>query len=102
MFLHVSRTEGLPQVLAEAQAAGIPIVATAVGGVPGAIDHGRNGLLIPPDDAGAAVDALKRLRLDADLRASLITEGLRRAEAETMEAQLAVVAAFLERAVPAT
>ena len=67
-FLHVSLTEGLPQVLAEAQSAGVPIVATAVGGVPGAIEHRRNGLLIPPDDAGAAVDALEKLRLDETLQ----------------------------------
>ncbi|MGI9657539.1 MAG: glycosyltransferase [Gaiellaceae bacterium] len=101
VFLHVSRTEGLPQVLAEAQAAGIPIVATAVGGVPGAIEHERNGLLIPPDDATAAVDALERLRLDAELRKALIAEGLRRAQTETMEAQLDRVAAFLRSALQA-
>ena len=99
-FLHVSRTEGLPQVLAEAQSVGLPIVATAVGGVPGAIEHGANGLLIPPDDARAAVEALERIRVDGSLRAGLITEGLRRAQAETMEAQLDRVAAFLRGALP--
>ncbi len=102
VFLHVSLTEGLPQVLAEAQAAGTPIVATAVGGVPGAIEHERNGLLIPPDDARAAVDALERLRNDHELRAALITEGLRRARTETMEAQLDRVAMFLRDALEAS
>lgn len=97
-FLHVSRTEGLPQVLAEAQAAGIPIVATAVGGVPGAIEHEQNGLLIPPGDARAAVEALERLRRDESLRAHLVAEGLRRAATETMEAQLDRVATFLRDA----
>ncbi len=101
-FLHVSQTEGLPQVIAEAQSAGLPIVATAVGGVPAAIEHERNGLLIPPDDAGAAIDALERLQLDHDLRATLITEGLRRARAETMETQLDRVAAFLRDSLPST
>lgn len=101
VFLHVSKTEGLPQVLAEAQAAGIPIVATAVGGVPSAIEHERNGLLIPPESAAAAVAALERLRTDDGLRASLVDEGLRRARTETMEAQLARVAGFLRESLPA-
>lgn len=50
-FLHVSLTEGLPQVLFEAQAAGLPIVATAVGGVASALRGGETGLLMPPEDA---------------------------------------------------
>ena len=101
VFLHVSRTEGLPQVLAEAQAAGLPIVATAVGGVPGAIEHGATGLLVPPDDAAAAVEALERIRLDETLRGTLIEESLRRARGQTMEAQLERVAAFLRSSLPA-
>ncbi len=55
-FLHISWTEGMPQVLLEAFAAGTPVVATAVGGVPEAA--GDAALLIPPGDAGAAADAL--------------------------------------------
>ena len=54
-FLHVSWTEGLPQVLLEAFAAGTPVVATAVGGVPEAA--GDAALLIPPGDADAAAAA---------------------------------------------
>jgi glycosyltransferase involved in cell wall biosynthesis len=94
-FLHVSRTEGLPQVLAEAQAAGLPIVATAVGGVPDAVGRGRAALLVPPDDVVAAVRALERLAADADLRTRLIQTGLELAARETMEAQLDRVAEFL-------
>ena len=51
-FLHVSWTEGMPQVLLEAFAAGTPVVATAVGGVPEAA--GDAALLIPPGDPDAA------------------------------------------------
>ena len=55
VFLHVSFTEGLPQVLFEAQAAGTPVVATDVGGVSEALGAGSCGLLIEPDDADAAI-----------------------------------------------
>jgi glycosyltransferase involved in cell wall biosynthesis len=98
-FLHVSFTEGLPQVLFEAQAAGLPIVATDVGGVADALDGGRLGLLVPPADAGAAVDALERLAGDEELRRTFVERGLERAGTETMDAQLERIAAFLRAAV---
>ena len=59
-LLHVSWTEGVPQVLYEAFAAGLPVVATDVGGVAEAV--GDAALLIPPGDANAAADAVFRLR----------------------------------------
>jgi phenylacetate-CoA ligase len=86
-FLHVSLTEGLPQVLYEAMAAGLPIVATDVGGVAAALAQGRRGLLIPPNDPSAAVDALERLRGDVNLRRDLILAGLRHASEETLDVQ---------------
>lgn len=88
VFLHVSLTEGLPQVLFEAQAAGTPIVATAVGGVREALAGGASGLLIGPEDAGAAIAAVERLAGDAQLRSRLIAAALENAEHETLEAQL--------------
>jgi glycosyltransferase involved in cell wall biosynthesis len=100
-FLHVSFTEGLPQVLFEAQAAGLPIVATAVGGVSEALGGGKTGLLIPPADAGAAVAALERLADDEELRRGLCAAGLANAEHETLEAQLDRLAAFFREAVSA-
>jgi glycosyltransferase involved in cell wall biosynthesis len=97
-FLHVSLTEGVPQVLFEAAAAGLPLVATSVGGVAEALHGGDLGLLVPPGDPGAAVEALTRLRGDGELRERLIRAGLRNARAETMEAQLDRIAAFLRSA----
>jgi glycosyltransferase involved in cell wall biosynthesis len=94
VFLHVSLTEGLPQVLFEAQAAGLPIVATAVGGVPAALHEGRTGLLVPPGDAAACASALERLAADGALRARLIDAGLRAVEQDTLEAQLERLATF--------
>lgn len=98
-FLHVSHTEGLPQVLFEAQAAGIPVVATAVGGVAAAV--GEAALLVPPDDPAAAVAAVERLAGDPGLRRRLAAAGLRIAARETMEAQLERHAAFFAAGIAA-
>jgi len=94
-FLHVSHTEGLPQVLFEAQAAGLPVVATDVGGVAAALGHGERGLLVKPADATAAAQACERLRLEPDLRNTLIRRGLDFARRESMETQLDGLVAFL-------
>jgi glycosyltransferase involved in cell wall biosynthesis len=65
-----SLTEGLPVILLEALAAGVPAVSTAVGGTPEVIEDGFNGYLVPPDDAKAlAHRILDTLRDDAARRA---------------------------------
>jgi glycosyltransferase involved in cell wall biosynthesis len=92
-LLHVSWTEGLPQVLFEAFAARLPVVATAVGGVPAAA--GNAALLIEPGDAEAAVRALERVCGDAGTRARLVEAGLQRAAARTLEAEAGRLADFL-------
>jgi glycosyltransferase involved in cell wall biosynthesis len=95
-FLHVSSTEGVPQVLFEAQATGLPIVATDVGGVAAALGNGARGVLVPPGDAAAAAAGCERLRLDEQLRERLILDGLSFARAESIEAQLDRLVPFLE------
>jgi len=97
-FLHVSLTEGLPQVLFEAAAAGLPIVATDVGGVGSALGDGSRGLLVPPRDAPAAVAALLRLDGDPSLRERLMAAGLEHAREGTMEIQHGRLIAFLHAA----
>ena len=84
-FLHVSFTEGLPQVLFEAAAAGLPIVATDVGGVGEALHGGRAGLLVPPDDRSAAVQAMERVRDEPDSRRALVAGALQVAREGTIE-----------------
>jgi glycosyltransferase involved in cell wall biosynthesis len=93
-FLHVSWTEGLPQVLLEAFAAGVPVVATSVGGVPEAV--GDAALLVPAGDPEAAARALERLASDRDLRAELVRRGVERVRGHTLEAESRHVAAFLQ------
>lgn len=64
-----------PLKLYEYLAAGIPIVASAVGQVPGALDGGRLGVLVPPGDGPALAEALAALRIDRPRRAALATAG---------------------------
>jgi len=66
-----SLSEGLPLALLEAMAAGLPIVASAVGGIPEAARDGVHALLVPPDDDAALAAALERLLSDAELRRTL-------------------------------
>ena len=91
-FLHVSWTEGLPQTLFEAFAAGLPVVATAVGGVPAAV--GQSALLVEPGDAEAPAEQLKRLADDPALRGHLIESGVERVRSHTLEAESGRVVAF--------
>jgi glycosyltransferase involved in cell wall biosynthesis len=97
-FVHVSLTEGVPQVLTEALASGTPIVATDVGGVRMALEDGRGGLLVAPDDLGALVGALLRLADDRDLRLRLAQRGLELARQRTIEVEAARVAEFIRDA----
>lgn len=60
-LLLTSRMEGVPQAVTQALGLGVPVVATAVGGVPELVEHEQTGLLIPPEDPQAAADALSRI-----------------------------------------
>jgi glycosyltransferase involved in cell wall biosynthesis len=68
-FWLTSDWEGTPNVVLEAMAAGLPVVATAVGGTPEIVDDGNTGLLIPRGDQAALVSASRRL-LDDPAEAS--------------------------------
>lgn len=70
-FVLSSRREGLPNVVLEAMAMGLPIVATSVAGIPRIIDDGSNGLLVPADDRAALAAAVRRCITDEELRRRL-------------------------------
>ena len=63
--------DGFPNVLAEAMAMGIPVVSTAISGIPEMIDDGVHGLLVQPRDPQALADALRRVLSDAALHERL-------------------------------
>jgi len=74
-----SRKEGLPYVVLEALAAGLPILATASAGVEILVRHGHNGLIVPPDRPDLFAAALADLIADPDRRARLGRASLERA-----------------------
>lgn len=67
--------DGLPQMLMEAMACGLPAVSTRLVGIPDLVQDGETGLLVQPQDAAALADALDRIRTDPDLARRLAAAG---------------------------
>ena len=72
-----SYSEGVPKALIEAASCGRPIVATAVGGIPEIVRDGDNGLLVPPQNVAALVEALNCLLTNSKKRARMARRGRR-------------------------
>jgi len=68
LFVFPSRHEALGSVLLDVLQFGLPIVASNVGGIPGIVEEGVNGLLVAPEDAGTLFSALARVIDDDELR----------------------------------
>lgn len=80
-----SRYEPLGNVVIQSWAHGLPVVAAASQGPRALIEDGRDGLLVPVDDAPALAEGVRGLLADATLRARLVKRGLGRVEAEFSE-----------------
>jgi len=64
VFVMSSSTEGLPLVVLEAMATGLPVVSTSVGGIPDVLDEGQTGFLVPSEDEAALRERIAALHGD--------------------------------------
>ncbi len=101
VFVLPTLSEGTPHVLVEARANGLPCISTTAGGVPSTVTDGYDALLVPPKDARALARAIERVVGDAELRRSLIRNGLKAARQQTLGRFIAAVLRELNANVPA-
>jgi glycosyltransferase involved in cell wall biosynthesis len=94
LFVLPSRTEALPNSVMEAMAAGLPIVACRIGGIPELVEDGVTGLLVPPDDPDALGEAMAQLVANP-ARASALGAAARAAVAERFS-MARMIAGFTE------
>jgi glycosyltransferase involved in cell wall biosynthesis len=90
---HVTWTEGLPQILYEAFAARLPVVATDVGGIREAV--GEAALLVPAGRPQETAEGLASVGRDAKLRGELVERGIEVVRAHTLESETERVAEFI-------
>lgn len=96
VFVMSSFAEGIPVVLMEAMAMGVPCVATFVGGIPELIENGVTGLLVPAGDSLALADSIERLMSSPELCASIAEAGRRKvAECYNLDRNTMQLAALL-------
>lgn len=100
-YVQPSRAEAFGMAAAEAMAAGLPVVASAVGGLPEVVEDGTTGLLVPPDDPGALAAAIVQLARDPQLRAAMGQAGATRPSAFAPSAVAAAMSTVYEQAMAA-
>ena len=88
IFVLPSLNEGMGRVLVEAMAAGLPIVASRVGGIPDLVKHGENGLLVPPANPSALEQAISDLLSDKPSRKRMGETGKRMCRPYSAEAMV--------------
>jgi glycosyltransferase involved in cell wall biosynthesis len=75
-----TRTEGVPQSLLQATAAGVPLVASRIGGIPEVVEDGVTGLLVPPEDPAALAAAIEQTLADPAAAAARARTARKRCE----------------------
>ena len=83
IFLNTSRVDNMPVSVVEACAMGLPVISTAVGGVPSLLKDEETGLLVPDNDVQAMVDAVYRVLNDSTLAGKLSANGRLLAESSS-------------------
>ena len=95
VFVMPSLEEGFPIAALDAMAAGLPVLATSVGGVPELIEDGKTGWLVPPRDVEALAARLRVLLGDSELRANMGAAGFTRVQNNFSAAQMTMNFAHL-------
>jgi glycosyltransferase involved in cell wall biosynthesis len=88
MLVLPSLNEGMGRVLVEAMAAGKPVVASRVGGIPDLVQHGETGYLVPPADEKALADSIKKLLDDPGKAWEMGQQGKERCQQFSLEAMI--------------
>ncbi|MHB1652423.1 MAG: glycosyltransferase [Desulfitobacteriaceae bacterium] len=96
LFVLPSLSEGMGLVLLEAMQAGVPIVASAVGGIPEVVRHGQDGLLVPPGDPTALAKTCASLLLHPALTKALTLSAAQRWQEFTPEKMVAQTEDFYD------
>ncbi len=96
VFVLPSYAEGFPRCIWEAMAHGIPVVATAVGGIPVVLRDCNNSLLISPHSTHALVTAVSRIKEDEQLRTTIISNGYTTVSDATLEVQGDIIVKILQ------
>jgi len=99
--LNPSRADNMPNSVLEAMASGVPVVSTAVGGVPYIVSDGVTALLVPAGDAHAMAEAVTRVLQDDSLAARLRAAALKEVQRYTWARVLPELASVYREAVPA-
>ena len=100
IFVFPSHYEGMPMAVLEAMAAGLPVVATAVGGIPELVSDGVNGVLTPPRAPRDLSRALEKLCRDASLRSRMGDLNLRLSQDHDIGAYALKLAAIYQGILP--
>jgi glycosyltransferase involved in cell wall biosynthesis len=98
VFLLPSHSEGCPNVLLEAMAAGVPVVATAVGGIPEVVTHGRDALLMQKHDQAGLAQATVDLLKNQQLRDRLVSSASEIIARKTPESYFKSIASIFNQA----
>lgn len=101
VFCLPSRYEGLPYVLVEALAAGLPIVARRVGGAAACVDHGANGFIVEREGSDELANALASLQANAAMRNAFARHSLNKVRSFGLDRMIEETCAIYERATSA-